>query len=126
VLSVHIEVNGHALERRSAFVFIGNNEYQMEGFTIGERAQLSDGRLSLYVTQRTGRFGLLRLALLALVGRLQQARDFDALTATEFVVRTRRRHLRVATDGEVQLMETPLRYRIHPGALRVIVPAPPG
>ena len=125
VLAVHIEVNGQALDRRSAFVFIGNNEYQMEGFTIGERAQLSGGRLSLYVTQRTGRFGLLRLALRALFGRLQQARDFDMLTATEFVVRTRRPNIRVATDGEVQLMETPLQYRIHPGALRVIVPPPP-
>ena len=37
----------------------------MEGFDIGERACLADGELSLYVTQRTGRFGLLRLALRA-------------------------------------------------------------
>ena len=123
VLSVHIEVNGTELERRSAFVFIGNNEYRMEGFNIGERTRLSDGKLSLYVTQRTGRFGLLRLALLALAGRLRQARDFDVLMARAFVVRTKHRRLRVATDGEVQQMETPLHYRIRPGALRVLVPA---
>jgi diacylglycerol kinase family enzyme len=75
------------------------------------------------VTQRTGRFGLLRLALRALVGRLRQARDFDMLTAHELVVHTRHRRMRVATDGEVGWLETPLHYRVRPRALRVLVPA---
>ncbi|MEO8653205.1 MAG: diacylglycerol kinase family protein [Ramlibacter sp.] len=122
VLSVRIGVNGEQLERRSAFVFIGNNEYKMEGFEIGERARLSGGELSLYVTQRTGRFGLLRLALRALAGRLRQASDFDMLTAPALVVRTPQRQLRVAIDGEVRLLQVPLNYRIRPGALRVRVP----
>jgi YegS/Rv2252/BmrU family lipid kinase len=122
VLSVQMEVDGKSYQRRSSFVFVGNNEYQMEGFGIGERARLSDGKLSLYVTQRTGRFGLLRLALRALVGRLRQARDFDMLTAHDLVVHTRHRRMRVATDGEVAWMETPLNYRVRPGALRVLVP----
>lgn len=124
VLSVRIRVDGEQLERRSAFVFIGNNKYKMEGFEIGDRARLSGGELSLYVTQRTGRFGLLRLALRALTGRLRQASDFDMLTASELVVRTPQRQLRVATDGEVRLLQVPLNYRIRPGALRVRVPLP--
>jgi diacylglycerol kinase family enzyme len=123
VLALQIAANGEALSRRSAFVFIGNNEYKMEGFEIGERVSLSGGRLSCYVTQRTGRFGLLRLAVLALAGRLRQARDFDMLTAGSLVVRTPHHRIRVATDGEVSLMQTPLNYRILPGALRVVVPA---
>jgi diacylglycerol kinase family enzyme len=124
VLSLQLEVDGRALERRSAFVFIGNNAYRMEGFDIGERHGLTGGELSLYVTQRTGRFGLLRLALRALTGRLQQANDFDMLAAKVLVVRTQQRRMRVATDGEVTMMQTPLHYRIRPGVLRVAVPAP--
>jgi diacylglycerol kinase family enzyme len=123
VLSLHLEVDGTPLERRSAFVFIGNNEYRMEGFEIGERHGLAGGVLSLYVTQRTGRFGLLRLALRALAGRLQQARDFDSVAAKAVVVHTAHRRMRVATDGEVTTMQTPLNYRIRPGVLRVWVPA---
>jgi diacylglycerol kinase family enzyme len=123
VLSVQIDLNGKAYPRRTPFVFIGNNEYTMQGFEIGERTALNGGKLSLYMTHRMGRFGLLRLALLALLRRLDQARDFDIVTAPDFVVHTRHRRLRVATDGEVTLMETPLRYRVRPGALRVIVPA---
>jgi diacylglycerol kinase family enzyme len=124
VLSLKIDLDGKAYHRRSAFVFIGNNEYTMEGFEIGERAALDRGNLSLYVTQRTGRFGLLRLAFRALLRRLRQARDFDMLTARSLVVDTPHTHMRVATDGEVTLMNTPLHYRIRPGALRVIVPGP--
>jgi YegS/Rv2252/BmrU family lipid kinase len=123
VLSLQLDVDGKPLERRSAFVFIGNNEYRMEGFEIGERPSLSGGELSLYVTQRTGRFGLFRLALRALFGRLRQADDFDMLTAKVLVVNTRHRRMRVATDGEVTTLQTPLHYRIRPGALRVMVSA---
>jgi diacylglycerol kinase family enzyme len=121
LLWFRIDANGDSLERRTPFLFIGNNEYAMEGFEIGERSNLQAGRLSLYVTQRTGRFALFRLALRALFRRLEQARDFDMLHATSLIVRTPRRYLRVATDGEVSLMPTPLRYRIWPAALRVIV-----
>jgi YegS/Rv2252/BmrU family lipid kinase len=125
VLSLAMQADGRPLRRRSSFVFIGNNEYRMEGFEIGERAALSDGVLSLYVTQRTGRFGLLRLAVRALFGRLRQARDFDMLRAAEVVVDTPRHRVHVAADGELLVMETPLTYRVRPAALRVIVPAYP-
>jgi diacylglycerol kinase family enzyme len=33
--------------------------------------------------------------------------------------------MRIATDGEVNVMDTPLRYRVRSGALRVIVPQTP-
>jgi diacylglycerol kinase family enzyme len=124
VLSLHIDADGEALARRSAFAFIGNNAYAMEGFNIGARENLRGGRLCLYVTQRTSRFGLVRLALRALAGRLSQASDFDAVEAARLRVDTGRRHLRVATDGEVSVMPTPLEYSIVPAALRVLVPKP--
>lgn len=122
VLKVQVQVDGKTLTRRTPFVFVGNNEYKMEGFEIGERAAIDRGQLSLYLTQRMGRFGLLRLAFMALLRRLDQARDFDVLTAHEFVVNTGHRRLRVSTDGEVTVLEPPLRYRVRPGALRVLVP----
>ena len=109
---------------RTTFVFIGNNEYVMEGFSIGRRERLDGGRLSLYVSHRRGRLGLVFLALRALFHRLHQASDFDALTAQSIVIETRRPRLHVATDGEVTIMQTPLEYRIRPRALRVLVPAP--
>ena len=122
-LSLRLRLDdGQEHARRTPFVFIGNNAYTMQGFSIGERARLDAGKLSLYVAQRPGRLGLLRLGWSALCGRLAQERDFDVLDAAGFDIDTRHQRIRVATDGEVTVMATPLRYTIRPGALNVIVP----
>jgi len=123
-LVVRLVVDGDERVRRTPFVFIGNNEYRMDGFAIGERTDLDRGRLSLYVAQRPGRLKLLLLALRALTGRLRQARDFDALGAAEIVIESRRQRLHVSADGEVTTMTPPLRYRIRPRALAVMLPDP--
>jgi diacylglycerol kinase family enzyme len=122
-LSVRMQADTTRLARRTPFVFIGNNEYTMEGLAIGARSRLDAGTLALYVAQRPGRLGLLRFAVRALLGGLKEERDFDVLLATEMTIETRHKHLHVAFDGEVQKMSTPLRYRIRPGALTVMVPA---
>lgn len=109
---------------RTPFLFVGNNHYRMEGVDIGTRESITGGVLSLYFAHRTGRLGLVRLALHALMRSLHQARDFKALTAASFVVETRHKRIAVATDGEVQAMQAPLRYRVRAGALKVCVAAP--
>ena len=121
-LNVRLSVEDRELARRTPFVFIGNNEYEMENFNLGARSCLDKGQLSMYVAHRTGRLGLLRLGLSALFGALRKQDDFDALCTKEIWIETRRSRLPVATDGEVTLMDTPLHYRVRPGALRVLVP----
>ncbi len=121
-LSVRLEADGEKFTRRTPFVFIGNNEYKMDGFQLGGRNALTDGQLCLYTTREVSRFGLLRLGLRALTKRLRETRDFDAVCAKEIFVETRNKRLRVATDGEVTMMNPPLHYRVRPRALRVIVP----
>jgi diacylglycerol kinase family enzyme len=122
-LSVRLCLNGEQHARRTPFVFIGNNVYKMAGWNIGERECLDRGVLSLYVAQRPGRLGLLRLAFHALFGQIKELRDFDALTAREMVIETHHKRLRVAIDGEVTVMATPLHYRIRAAALTVLRPA---
>jgi diacylglycerol kinase family enzyme len=121
-LDVRLSVDGKEFHRRTPFVFVGNNEYVMESLNIGLRDCLDRGQLSLYIAHRTGRWGLVRLALRALLGRLREEKDFLAMCTPEVKIETRRKRLRVAYDGEVDVMETPFHYRVRPGALRVIVP----
>ena len=119
-MSVRLSVDGTQRPRRTPFVFIGNNEYTMQGFAIGERLAIDRGLLSLYVVHRAGRLRLMQLALRALVGRLDQERDFEVTHATEILVESRRKRLRVATDGEITMMAPPLRFRIRPACLQVV------
>ena len=124
LLDVRLSVDGKEFVCRTPFVFIGNNEYEMEGFNIGSRRHLDKGELSLYVTLSTGRIGLLRLAFRALMGGLQKEKDFTAMHTREAWIATRHRRPRVALDGETTRTAPPLRYRIRPALLRVITPAP--
>jgi YegS/Rv2252/BmrU family lipid kinase len=124
LLDVTLEVDGRAGSLTTPFVFVGNNRYDMNLFALGKRSSLTDGQLSVYLTRNVGRAGLLRLALRALMGRLAQDHDFHAFTRPSVEIRTRRRLVRVALDGEVLQLTSPIRYAVRPRALRVLVPAP--
>jgi diacylglycerol kinase family enzyme len=103
------------------FVFIGNNRYEIEGAHMGGRSRLDGGRLWICRAPHAGLWTLLRLAVTALLGRVPHG-GFDAVDGEQCEVRAKRGHLRVSADGEVISLETPLHYRIRPGALGVIVP----
>jgi diacylglycerol kinase family enzyme len=110
-------------DRRSPFLFVGNNRYEVEGLRLGSRERLDEGILSLYLSHRTGRFGLLRIAIAALLKRLRMSQDFVILPAQKVMVQAHRKRVHVALDGEVVKMHPPLHYAIRPGLLRVIRPA---
>jgi diacylglycerol kinase family enzyme len=123
LLTVRLSTEDRELRRRTPMVFVGNNEYELQGLNMGSRRSLNRGKLFLYVTREMSRWRLFKIGLAALFGRLSDIHDFDAMSVREVSVQARRRRLRVALDGEVVVMRLPLRYRIHPAALRVIVPA---
>jgi diacylglycerol kinase family enzyme len=123
-MAVRVDAGGEQQVRRTPFVFVGNNRYTMEGLAIGARESLQGGELSLYLGRRRGRLALVQMALRALTRRLRQDEDFELVTGDAFVITTTDRRIRVATDGEVCMMDTPLHYRIRPRALRVMVPPP--
>jgi diacylglycerol kinase family enzyme len=125
VVRVTLRVEEGGVNLTTPMVFIGNNRYDTKLFSLGKRPALDEGELWVYLARDAGRFRFIRLALRALVGRLDDSRDFQGLGLEEMVVEDRRRLVRVAFDGEVCHVAPPLRYRIRPRALRVIVPREP-
>jgi diacylglycerol kinase family enzyme len=121
-LDLSLEVGGVAHRRRTPFLFVGNNVYQMQGFDIGGRERLDAGVLSLYLAHRRGRLGLMALAARALLGRLFEGNDFEAATTNGLRIDGRHQRLLVARDGEIEAIELPLEYRIRPRTLRVAAP----
>lgn len=121
-MQVRVEAEGTTRVRTVSFVFVGNNVYQMSLLDLGRRAALDAGVLSLYIPTSTGRFAIVRMMLRALVGRLDQSRDFEALVVRETWLDTNRKSVRVAFDGEIAPMIPPLHYQIRPLALKVVAP----
>lgn len=121
-LGVRIQSREGVILRRSPFVFVGNNEYRMSGLHPGSRESLTGGRLALYVMKAEGRQRLLQVAWEVLRRGAEEASELDCIPVTEVEVATKRRNLQVALDGEIVTLQSPLRYRVLPGVLRVLTP----
>lgn len=121
---VRIEAGDSTEIARTPFLVVGNNEYQIDGIGLGARARLDGGRLFAYLAPRVRARELPKLMALALMGRAKAHGTLESFGAAELQVGIlHKRRLRVALDGEVTVMITPLRYRIRPRALAVVVPA---
>lgn len=123
MVTVTLRLPERTLRVTSALIFVGNNRYDMKLLRIGRRPHLDRGELFLYVARDRSRLGFVGLALRALFGRLDPEKDFVSVGLPwAEVATTWRRSLRVALDGEVTRLPTPLRYRVRPRALRVLAP----
>jgi diacylglycerol kinase family enzyme len=126
MLHLRISAEGRSVEQRTPFVFVGNNNYEISLFSLGTRGSLERGELCLYFARRTGRWGLVRLAVRAVLGTLRQDKDFEAMCLEEVYIESGRPRVLLGVDGEVREVGPPLRFRSWRGALRVIVPAAQG
>jgi diacylglycerol kinase family enzyme len=122
-MAVRLIVEDQTVVRRTPFVLVGNNEYRMVGLHAGSRDSLVGKRLAVYILNAERRIGLVRLAWQVLVKGIGQVRELDLITGPEAMVETRRPRIQVALDGEVLTLQSPLKFRLKPGALRVHVPA---
>ena len=124
--TVSLELDGVARKYRSALVFVGVGERELQLPSFGSRA--ADGRRGLHViVVRGGTWARLIAAGLtaALRGNEAIARGTlaDTFVVDRCTIELRRRHGRVAVDGELVDMTSPLEYRIERDALRLVVPS---
>jgi hypothetical protein len=112
---------------RTSTLFVGNNRLQLDriGLEPAHVEALSRGRLA-GVSIRPA--GLWKMAALALRGALGRLRDADQVRSFVFerlrVVPRGLRRIKVATDGEVVWMSTPLVFEVGPEPLLLLVPLP--
>jgi diacylglycerol kinase family enzyme len=119
-----ISAEGLEAPIRTPLLFVGNNRYEVNLLALGRREALDAGELCLYAIRARSRFGLFWTGIRAIFGRLDQQRDFVTAYVAEAQVSSDRDVLTISADGETVRMEMPLRYRIRPRALKLIVPAP--
>lgn len=104
---------------RTPFVFVGNNEYKLDGIGAPVRTRLDGGVLSIFVAKTVSRWSLLKICLFALVGRARTLNDFEVRKVTSLTIKMKKPHLHVSYDGEVRTFSSPLTYEIRKKALHV-------
>lgn len=122
LVRVRLDADGKSMVRKTPLVFIGNNIYELDWASGGTRSRLDAGELSLYVANVQTRWGALRLMWRALLGHLNQERDFQRFQLSACRIDARRHRLHVAVDGEVIRLAPPLEYEIRSRQLEVFVP----
>jgi diacylglycerol kinase family enzyme len=83
---------------------VSNNAYKLHVLSIGERERIDEGRLHIYLAH-----GFLPTS-------------WEERSCTDLVIEAREGSLEAAIDGEPEMLETPLEFRIEPSALRVLLP----
>jgi diacylglycerol kinase family enzyme len=128
-LNLQLTADGQPISRRTPLLFVGVNPLQMAEFGIPGYECLENSRLAMYLTRPMNAVGMARLALRGFFRGLHGASELEVLCARDVTVTLRRKRVRVAMDGEVARLHSPLRYRLRVDALRVITAAavePPG
>ena len=125
LVHAEIDLDGRSLHARTPFVFVGNNPYEARLLASPHRPRLDRGLLEVVVARGARARTLLELAVRSAFGRLYQADEVEAVTARTARLTIRgRRTVRLALDGEVVRVETPITFRALPRALRVLAPPP--
>jgi len=120
-LSLQMKLDGHPSSRRTPLMFIGTNALQMAAFAIPGDACLQSGQLAVCIARPLGVARLWLIAVRAFLRGLYGAREIEVICAREIEVRMRwPRRIPVAMDGEVVVLETPLRFRLKVDSLTVI------
>ncbi len=92
---------------RARLALVANNDYKLDLLSLGERERLDEGRLHLYDPH-----GFRRIT-------------WEERSCTELEIASPLPRIRTAIDGEPIELESPLRFRIEPRAVRVLLPPAP-
>jgi diacylglycerol kinase family enzyme len=118
-----LSAEGWTRPYRTPCLFIGNNEYSTDLFTLGRRQHLDRGELAVSVVKQRRPLGFFWMIVRLCFGRGSESRDIEHFKLKDLFVRARASRLPVALDGEVEIMRPPLLYRSRPQALKIIAPA---
>lgn len=125
-LRIVLEREGGAQLVRTATLFVGNNPLQLADIGLPVADDVGDGRLAAIVVKPATIPGLLALAMRGALGGLGASDDVLRFPFERLMVRPWRllpaRRVKVATDGEVTWLRPPLRFRVAPAPLRLILP----
>ena len=129
-LRLHIEMGGTVRDVQTLTLFVGNNRLQLQQFGAEPPDTLTGtpghGSMAALMLRPIGTLSMLGLMLHGAMGRLGEAAGVESFEFEHLVVQPteQARHLKmkVAFDGEVTIMRTPLDFRVLDKPLYLLMP----
>lgn len=125
VMTLELHSHGEARVVRTRTLFVGNNEQQLQAIGLREALAVERGRLAAITLQPLPMLSTLWLVLRGAIGRLDGAEGVDSFAFDRLQVQPRRgaTAMKVAIDGEIVHLPTPLVFQNAPRPLQLLVPA---
>ncbi|QDJ51424.1 diacylglycerol/lipid kinase family protein [Bordetella hinzii] len=120
-LDLTLEYGGQRL--RTPTLVVGNNALQLRQIGMAQADALDEGKLLAMTLRPVGTWALYGLLLRGLMSRLGEAEQVSSFAFKRLTVGLRRRRVKVAMDGEICWLDTPLRFEVSPEPLMLLVPA---
>lgn len=122
--TLDLDLQGQRHTLRTPTLVVGNNALQLEQIGIGLVDKLSRGQLVAMSVRPVSTWMLYWLLLRGAFSRLGDAEDVISFGFERLEVRPhgRRRHIKVAMDGEIVRMSTPLVFKVSENPLPLLVP----
>lgn len=123
-LALSLEHAGATQVIRTSTVVVGNNPLQLAQLGIPEAPLVQQGHLAAIVVRPSGALAMCGLLLRSALGHLGAADNVETFACDRLTVRPHgRRRIKVAIDGEVAWLNTPLLFQIASPPLALLVPA---
>lgn len=121
-------MEGHGVRTmlKTFTLYVGNNRLQMEQIGIPLGAAVEEGQLAAVALRPVATLGMLWLMLRGAFNRLGDADNIVSFGFQQMKVKpahlSPRRRIKVATDGEITWLRTPLEFRVSPQPLYLLKP----
>ena len=125
-LRLSIESAGKTVALRTPTLFVGNNRLQLvqAGIDDEHAEAVAQGQLTAVAVRPIGTLALLGLFVRGVLGRMGDAEHIQSFSFRRITVTPKgMKRIKVATDGEVVWMQTPLVFEVAPEPLLLLVPA---
>ena len=123
-LNLQLDNGEQTRHLRTQTIVVGNNELQLEHIGIHEQTRLQQGQLVAMTARPLGTLALYGLVLRGLLSRMGEDEHVISFGFKHLRVNLshRRRRVKVAMDGEIRWMQSPLEFRVAEQPLPLLVP----
>ena len=121
-LHLTLEIDGQKYPLDTPLVFFGNNQLQLQEMRLRVAACAASGRVAGVAVAGTDKPALFNLLFQLIRGKLEQSSQVYSFCADEVAVHAAKKVIKVAIDGEIMQLTTPLNIAVAKKALRIMVP----
>lgn len=121
-LKLRMTIDGEQTPIETPLVFFGNNQLQLQDMKLTLADCVAQGKLAAVAMTTLTRWKMIRLIHQLQLGTFEQAPEVSCFCADQIKIESRASIMKVAIDGEIVKIQTPLVFKVAHHALQVMVP----